>query len=566
MITKLFSKILENFFQKNLGLKTKIGEDYYLQQKHFNLGRVYLADNNFKLAKKHLNKAINERPDKSEPLLYLSIAYKNAGDDSTALRLLKNKILKNNQFALREKIQIFLRKKRIQTAKNIVLEGIKKFPENPFFFKALQEILVREKKFRYASQILFQSISKFGFQVFQFKNLELSYWMGADVKEIMASFLKNYQFRKYIRKKIFKVDPKFTFISSEILGGIGPMSLLDPYVKAMQLGIIPKMKLYLLAKEKIANHSYLKYWEKYIDTIHNPQAIESLIPIEQIFEEKLNYGIIIRKKAYYIEDAIGFINKKWEKERKPPLLKLKEADSQKGWDILNRVGIPKTENLVTLHVREAGFWNQKENSSDAYRNADINSYMRAVDEIVRQGGFVVRMGDKSMQPLKNKPGFFDYACSPLKSEWMDIFLCASSKFFLGSNSGLCLVPFTFGVPCVLTNWLPLGTRPRSSKDFFIPKLLYSHEKKRILTFEESMKSPLGQCFSSTRLKELNVVPIDNNEEDILDVVKEMLEGQNPVERNNMFVLRFNKIYKKHFKYVSSGRIGKRFCEKYSHLL
>ena len=195
MITKLFSKILENFFQKNLGLKTKVGENYYLQQiDHFNLGRVYLADDNFKLAKKHLNKAINERPDKSEPLLYLSIAYKNAGDDSTALRLLKNKILKNNQFALREKIQIFLRKKRIQTAKNIVLEGIKKFPENPFFFKVLQEILVREKKFRYASQILFQSISKFGFQVFQFKNLELSYWMGADVKGIMASFLKNYQF------------------------------------------------------------------------------------------------------------------------------------------------------------------------------------------------------------------------------------------------------------------------------------------------------------------------------------------------------------------------------------
>ena len=52
----------------------------------------------------------------------------------------------------------------------------------------------------------------------------------------------------------------------------------------------------------------------------------------------------------------------------------------------------------------------------------------------------------------------DYACSDLRSDWMDIFLCAQCRFFIGCQSGLSAVPSVFGVPVVMTD-LRMGQTP-----------------------------------------------------------------------------------------------------------
>src|SRR5205085_9657302 len=115
---------------------------------------------------------------------------------------------------------------------------------------------------------------------------------------------------------------------------------------------------------------------------------------------------------------------------------------------------------------------------------DIRTYYKAMKEIVRRGGYVIRLGDKSMRQLPKLRGVIDYAHSKHKSERMDVFLCGGCRFFVGVASGLCHIPTTFGIPCVLTNWVSNALPVYSRDDVFLPKLLHSAELGRRLTFAE----------------------------------------------------------------------------------
>jgi putative glycosyltransferase (TIGR04372 family) len=105
---------------------------------------------------------------------------------------------------------------------------------------------------------------------------------------------------------------------------------------------------------------------------------------------------------------------------------------------------------------------------------------------------------------------------------MDVFLCASGRFFLGSTSGLCYVPASFGVPCALTNWACMGITSAYGKDIFIPKLYWSETLGRYLTLEEAMSAPYGQVNNSRLLSALGVRLRDNAPEEIRDLAVEML--------------------------------------------
>ena len=80
--------------------------------------------------------------------------------------------------------------------------------------------------------------------------------------------------------------------------------------------------------------------------------------------------------------------------------------------------------FVTCHVREP-FYKDR----DDYRDSDISSFFLAFKEIVANGGWVIRMGDKSMSPIPKMNNVIDYATSEHKSDWMDIFLCAYMQIY-----------------------------------------------------------------------------------------------------------------------------------------
>jgi putative glycosyltransferase (TIGR04372 family) len=130
------------------------------------------------------------------------------------------------------------------------------------------------------------------------------------------------------------------------------------------------------------------------------------------------------------------------------------------------------------------------------------------------------MGDPSMKPLAPRDQVVDYAHSPLKSDWLDVFLAATCRFWLGTNSGVFMLASSFGVPVALTNVAPATFRPWSSGDLFIPKLYRSLEDGRILSFAESLKPHL---FTSHDLDPAHIAPVDNDPVEIASLAREMLD-------------------------------------------
>ena len=54
---------------------------------------------------------------------------------------------------------------------------------------------------------------------------------------------------------------------------------------------------------------------------------------------------------------------------------------------------------------------------------------------MERGAWCLRMGDPSMRPMPRAPRVIDYAHSAIRSDWMDVFLCARCRFFIGNTSG-----------------------------------------------------------------------------------------------------------------------------------
>jgi putative glycosyltransferase (TIGR04372 family) len=202
-------------------------------------------------------------------------------------------------------------------------------------------------------------------------------------------------------------------------------------------------------------------------------------------------------------------------------------------------------------------------------NADITTYDLAIDAIVERGGWVIRMGDPSMPRLPARKGVVDYAHSPHKADWMDVFLCATCRFYVGTSSGLAYVPNLFWTPCVLTNWFPTGTRPLNGTDLFIPKMHWYDAQNDLAPFAESLAPPLGHIHASPTLRAMGVSLKDNTREDLRDVVVEMLdrlEARAVYTAEDAYLqARFDAVAN-NSRSFGNARIGRDFIRKYRRLL
>ena len=232
-------------------------------------------------------------------------------------------------------------------------------------------------------------------------------------------------------------------------------------------------------------------------------------------------------------------------------------------------GLPEDAWFVGLHVREPGFHAEWHKNHPGTRHADISSYDRVIDFVTKAGGWVVRLGDRSMTPIAPRPNVIDYATSSYRNFDLDVFLCATCTYFVGTNSGLSLLPPLFGRRCVLTNWSPVAIPNWYLDDIYIPKLVRKVAENRYLSFKEMFSSAAGWTQWRRDYPDGVEAIEDNSADDLLDAVQELhaevVEGAIPTPQQQALVERFNSIAISHSGYVGS-RIGTRFAEKYKHLL
>jgi putative glycosyltransferase (TIGR04372 family) len=262
------------------------------------------------------------------------------------------------------------------------------------------------------------------------------------------------------------------------------------------------------------------------------------------------------------------VNAEWG--NRAPLLKLSEVDRVRGRRTLEAIGVPSGAWFVCVHVREGGF-SPVDEKLHAHRNSDVMRVIPAMELVTSQGGWCIRMGDATMKPLPILRQVVDYAHHPARSDWMDIFLCADCRFFLGNSSGLFTVSEIFGVPCAMANMIPLSTLGYSPKDISIPKLLRRREETDYLRFNKVFESPLADYRLAKLYDDAGVEVEENSAEDIRDLVAEMLgrlEGKFiETEEDRELQRRYMAFFRPgHYSYGAASRTGTVFLRKYKQLL
>lgn len=341
----------------------------------------------------------------------------------------------------------------------------------------------------------------------------------------------------------------------------------DCFVKEGVVGMRPPFRgVLIVPRGKCANRCLLDYWRKYLTVVTSEplcRTLASAAAENQLTYDVSQYVTAINSSARYVAVQAAY-------DGRPALLQLSEEHRLRGRERLSQLGMPRDAWFVCVHCREAGYAS-KEPCHD-FRNVKVTNYFPAMKEVVSRGGWCVRIGDPTMEPLPPMDNVVDYAHHPLRCDWMDVFLCAACEFFLGSSSGPPNVASAFGVPCATANHAPLSVvLSAAPHDIGIPKLFWSRSQKRLLKFEELFDSPLGNARFANLYEDAGITLIENSAEEIRDLALEMierLEGRLAYsDEDERLQNQFRSLLRPgHYSFGSKARIGRDFLRKYRWLL
>lgn len=341
----------------------------------------------------------------------------------------------------------------------------------------------------------------------------------------------------------------------------------DCLVKDVELGRLPRRRWFLLAPpDRVANAHLAMLWRARITVATHPLACAFLGLLAR--RGPMTHDVSRYVARYFGHQEVYRVNAEWGD--RPPMLALPPSDDAWGRERLAALGLPPGAWFVAIHVREGGYLPRNE-IIQSHRNASISNALLAMGAIVRRGGWCIRMGDASMTPLPALPGIIDYAHHPLKCARMDVFLCARARFFLGCTSGLAFLAGVFGVPVAHANMIPVETLGVRPGDLSIPMRVWSHERGRYLSYPELFGGPAGGYFFSQQYRDEGLEPRENDAEDILGLVREMLDRLDGVHRSTEEDEARQRRYlgllePRHYSWGAASRIAESFLARESDLL
>lgn len=207
-------------------------------------------------------------------------------------------------------------------------------------------------------------------------------------------------------------------------------------------------------------------------------------------------------------------------------------EDEKGKAALRMLGIPEGSPFVCLHARDPLYLKATHAKSDFryhdYRNSSWRNYTGSMEDLAKRGYYALRMGKVVAEPLgATGPRIIDYSMSPLKSDFLDIYLCAKCSFFVGDASGLSSIPMVFRRPSVMVNLIPLEYAPSwHSYPLFIPKKLFSRKTGHFLRFREVLESGAGRFLATDQYEREGIEVAENTAGEISSVAIEMDERLN----------------------------------------
>ncbi len=271
----------------------------------------------------------------------------------------------------------------------------------------------------------------------------------------------------------------------------------------------------------------------------------------------------------------------------PALLHFTSSEKLAGKNLLQALGVTSGAPWVCIHNRDAEYLNTTLPASKAnpdvswayhnYRDFSAKTMLSASEELTRRGYFVLRMGAVVAEQLfSTNPKIVDYASTPLRSDFADIFLLAHCAAYLGSDSGIATVPFIFCRPVIYVNFAlsQVALLTFQGPLIFITKHLYHRATKRRLGIREVFNRKLINAGESRLYEEAGVGVVDNTPEEIWDLAVELderLKGTwRPQVQDEQLQLQFWHIFRQHCPPEHIGsvqpRIGAAFLRQHMYLL
>jgi len=218
-------------------------------------------------------------------------------------------------------------------------------------------------------------------------------------------------------------------------------------------------------------------------------------------------------------------------DRFPPHLAFTTEEDAKGKACLAAMGIPPSIPFVCLNVRDNAYLDAHQSHDWRYHNfrdSDVQNYVLAAEELADRGYFVIRMGAKVCDAIKSShPRVIDYATNGMRTDFMDIYLCAKCEFMISTGDGLVGVPKLFRRPAVMVNAVPLGYFLTYYSNLIgITKHHYLLGNSQELTLSEIFTHGVGFSLRASDYESKAVQLIENTPEEIRDVVVEMVERLN----------------------------------------
>ena len=296
----------------------------------------------------------------------------------------------------------------------------------------------------------------------------------------------------------------------------------DLFLKEKALGCVPNhLYIWIIDKQVVANWALLNSWKKRIPHIYlrwidfQSGYFRKFCKSNNIFYDTEKYIVAVDQTGMF-----GELQKKWG--NRSPVLSIEPEWRKKGYIKLGKLGVPKGSWFACLHCREQGY--HRFVSGQFFRNANIETYLKAIEFVVSSGGWVLRLGDSSMTKLPEMDHVIDYAHSEYKADWFDLFLGSECRYFVGSASGPTSLAPAYAKPMCMANCLPLSATPfycHDGQGIATPKLLFSSKEKRFLTFAEIMSSEIGSYRFTELYENADLEWVDNDADDILNMTREL---------------------------------------------
>ena len=268
----------------------------------------------------------------------------------------------------------------------------------------------------------------------------------------------------------------------------------------------------------------------------------------------------------------------------PPHLYFTDEEKQLGRELLSQLDIPVGSKWVCVHNRDSAYLKKtlghvQQWSYHDYRDFSIHSMMSAAEELAGRGYYVIRLGAiQSETHSSSNRKIIDYASSPHRSDFGDIYLSSGCSFYIGSDSGIACLPLIFRKPVCFINFtltaVDLIPKQQCYRLPFITKHLFHKKKSRFLSLREMFEAGLHNAGQSHRFVEAGVEVVSNTPEEICDLaieVSERLKGQwQPQTEDETLQQRFWELVRRYALKSNWGDIkpliGSAFLRQHQYLL